>query len=123
MHFDAPLRFHSQYDYHRFRKLNSLLKKINYRLTGHEPTPKDIWRALGVTDGMFKRMEEGEQRHEVMPKFVNDFVDVFTDYEYMNHYNIENVMRGRVLAFRGQNPKERLMKALYEAACEHIVSQ
>ena len=47
-----------------------------------------------------------------LTKEQDNFVCCFVDDGYCNYYNIDNIIKGKVKAFPGANPYERLLVAL-----------
>lgn len=105
--------------WNRVQQINKFIRVVNTRLTGNETKVKEVLKNLGVTDLMWSKLEKSH-RSSVLPKTLNGIIEVFTDREYANYYNLENILKGKVKAFPGKTMKERLINSLETAIEEHI---
>lgn len=94
--------------------LKNLIKFVDKKLT-NETTVKTLGADLGITEKQFNLMEAGEHRSNVLSKKVNQVIEVFTDAEMMNRYNMDRVLAGKTKAFGTGTVKEILFRVLDEA--------
>lgn len=106
-------------EYNRIRQLNSMIKLVNDKMTDKD-NHKNFIQSLGVSDKKFQQVVDGvSTRFETFPKKVNDIISVFVENEYAGAYNIDRILQGKVKAFPGKTPKQRIINALEQAKDFH----
>ena len=78
-----------------------------------------VWNQL-IGEEKYKQWPEGVHRSAYLSKDVNAFIEVFTDCEFSNYYNMENIMKGKVKAFPGMTLRGRILTALDAAIGQHL---
>lgn len=111
-------KYPDQESYNRYRKLNALIKLVYRKVPYTVKNFKEFITYLGVTEAHLEQLKEAH-RSKVFPEVVNELIDVFTDEEFANYYNIERIMAGKVKAFQASNPRDRLVAGLLNARDQH----
>lgn len=113
-------KYEGKEGWNRVQKLSSLQKFVKSKMSSQDTSETFIY-SLGVTHKMLDKLNQDKKlhRHNVYPKKINDLIDVFTDCEYYNYYNIDRVLNGKVKRFKGKTPKQRLLNMLEEAKNYH----
>ena len=112
-------KYQDRDSWNRVQQLNKMKRMILDKISVRTTSPTEFWNQL-IGEEKYKQWPEGVHRSAYLSKDVNAFIEVFTDCEFSNYYNMENIMKGKVKAFPGMTLRGRILTALDAAIGQHL---